>query len=181
MRRQDTGIPGIALPVDPLDHNGSCSIAEQNGRGPVIPVKQAGEGFRANYQGARIGARRDELVCRCQRKHETRADSRDIKGSAPRDAEAGLHLRRRGRKGVVRRCGCQHDEIDIGRAQPGMGESRLGSLQCELARGFALGGDMTLGNARALANPLVGCLQPCCEFGIGEDARGKIAPDAGDA
>ena len=71
------------------------------------------------------------------------------------DAERVLDGDRRRRKGVVRRRGRQHDQVDRLRVDPGMGQRRVRGMERQMRGEFAFGGDVALPDAGALHDPLV--------------------------
>ena len=81
-------------------------------------------------------------------------------------------------KGVVGRRGRQHDQVDVGRRQPGIGERRARRRLAERGRRLVVGGDVALADAGALGDPLVGGLDHAFEVGILHDAAGQSGADA---
>ena len=78
-----------------------------------------------------------------------------IEGGAVGDAEIGLHRDGARRKGIVRRRGRQHDEIDRLRIDLRMRERGLRRAHRHMRGQFAGRGDAALVDAGALHDPLV--------------------------
>ena len=64
--------------------------------------------------------------------------------------------------------------------QPGIGERRLGRLDAEHRRGLVVVGDMTLLDAGALHDPLVGGVDELREILVRQHALRQIGADAAD-
>src|SRR5262249_59396426 len=94
------------------------------------------------------------------------------------NAEPGLHRDGARRKGVVRRRGCDHDEIDRGRLDMRRSERGARRLDGELGRGLARRRDAALADAGALDDPLVRGLDLPGQLRIAEDVLRQVAADA---
>ena len=91
---------------------------------------------------------------------------------------AALHRDRGRRKGVVRRRGRQHDQVDRLRVDPGIGQRRARRVDRQMRGELALGGDVALPDAGALHDPLVGGVDLRRQFGIGQDLLRQIGAAA---
>jgi hypothetical protein len=81
-------------------------------------------------------------------------------------------------KGVVRRRGRQHDQVDRLRIDPGIGQRGARGIDRQMRGELALGGDVALPDAGALHDPLVGRVDPRRQFGIGQDLLRQIGAAA---
>ena len=174
----DAGRSERAVARRRLQHDRAGAVAEQHAGRAVAPVEQARERLGADHQRALVRTGDEELVGRRDREDEAGAHRLQIEGDAVRHAEIGLHLGRHRRKGVVRRRGRDDDEIDVGGAEPGIGQRRLGGLAGERRGGLALGGDVALANAGALGDPLVGGVDHRRHFGVADHALRQARADA---
>ena len=161
-----------------LQHHGAGAVAEQHAGGAVVPVEDAGEGLRPDHQRALVAAGPQQGVDDRQRIDEARADRLQIEGGAVGDAEPGLHRHGGGGKGLVRRRGRQHDQVDRTRLDMGIGERRAGGIEREVGGELAGGRDMAFADAGALHNPFVGGLHRTRQLVVAENSRGKIAAAA---
>ena len=169
------GLPGCALR---LQHDGAGAVAEQHAGAAVVPVEDAREGLGADHQRALERAGAQEIVGGGEREDEARAHRLQVEGRAMVDAEPVLHRDRGRGKGVVRRRGRQHDQVDRLRIDPGIGERRARGVDRQMRGELALGGDMALPDAGALHDPLVGGVDPRRQFGIGQDLLRQIGAAA---
>ena len=83
---------------------------------------------------------------------------------------------------MIGRRGCQDDQVDVARVQPGIFERGAGRRGGDIGGQFAVGGNVTLPDAGTLADPVVAGVDLQGKFFIGHDALGKIgaaAPDHG--
>ena len=161
-----------------VEHDGAGAVAEQHAGGAVGPVENARKGLRADHQRAGERARLEQAIGRRQRVDEAGAHRLQVEGGAMGDAELGLHRHGAGRKGVVRRRGRQHDEIDRLRIDLGMGERGARCVHRHVRGQFAGRGDAALVDAGALHDPVVGGVDLARQIGVGEDLRRQIAAAA---
>ena len=158
------------------------TVAEQHAGGPVLPVEQAREGLGADHQRALVRAGAEELVGRRDAEDEARAHCLQVEGCAADHAEAGLHLRRHRREGVVRRGGRDDEEVDVGRTEAGVAQRGLGRGERQRRRSLVAAGDVAAGDAGALHDPAVGRVDPLGQFAVADDflrQAGADAPDDG--
>ncbi len=94
------------------------------------------------------------------------------------DAEAVLHGDRGSGKGVVRRRGRQHDQVDRLRVDTGMFQRRTRRVDRQMRGKFTVGGDVALPDAGTLYDPLIGSIQPGGQFGIGQHLLRQIGSAA---
>ena len=94
------------------------------------------------------------------------------------DAEPRLDRDRARRKGVVRRRGREHDEVDRLRVDLRVGERGARRRKPEVGGEFAVGRDVALADAGALHDPFVGGIDHPRQIVIGEAARRQIAAAA---
>jgi len=85
------------------------------------------------------------------------------------DAERVLDLDGGGGKGLVRRRGREHDQVDRLRIDPGIGDGGACGMDRQMRGELALGGNVALPDAGALHNPLVRGVYPRRKFGIGQN------------
>ena len=156
------------------------AVAEQHAGAAILPIENSREGLGADHQRATGLADADEVVGHGEGEDEAGADRLDIEGGAAGHAESRLDLRRGRRKGVVRRAGRQHDEIDVGRAEVGPGERRLGRLDRHLRGALAVAGDMALADPGTLRDPGIVGVDALRQLGVGHDPPRQIGPAAGD-
>src|SRR4051812_22181504 len=95
-----------------LEYHRARAVAEQHTGGAILPVEDAAEGFRTDHERVIGGAAADHAFRHRQSVEETGAHRLDIEGNAIIDAEGRLNDRRRGREGLVRCRGGEHDEPD---------------------------------------------------------------------
>ena len=103
-------------------HNGAGTVSEQHAGAAVVPVENSRECLGADHQRALERAGAQEIVRGGKRENKPRANRLQIEGRAMVDAEPILHRNRGGGKGIVRRRGRQHNEVDRLRIDPGIGE-----------------------------------------------------------
>ena len=169
---------GLARLLLRFQHDGAGAVAEQHAGAAVVPVENPRKGLGADHQRALEGAGAQEIVGGRQREDEARADRLQVEGRAMVDAERVLHRDRGGGKGVVRRRGRQHDQVDRLRVDPGIGQRRARRIDRQMRGELALGGDVALPDAGALHDPLVGGVDPRRQFGIGQDLLRQIGAAA---
>ena len=132
-----------------------------------------------DQRGARL-AEPQRIVGDRQRKDEPGADRLHVERGAPLHAEPRLHLGRGRREGVVGGRGREHDQIEIAAAHAGAAERPLRGADGQIRGQLAVGGDPALADAGALADPLVGGIEPGGQLVIGDDPLGQIGAAAGD-
>ena len=158
-----------------LHHQGAGAIAEQHAGGAVVPVQNARKSLRPDYQRALEAAAFKHRVDHRKGIDEARTDRLQIEGGAAGDAEPGLHRYRGGGKGLVRRRGGEHDQVDRVCLDTGIGERRPRGMQREVGGQLAGRRDMAFTDAGALHDPFVGGFHRLCQFIVAENARGQIA------
>ena len=164
-----------------LEHHGPRAVAEEDARGPVLPVEDAGEDFRADHERAAVLPGAHEKVGGAERIHEAGAHRLHVEGGAAADAELRLQQASARRKHHVRR-GCRDDdEVDVrGRAAGGR-QRRAARVRREIAGEFVLRRDVALADAGALDDPLVARVHHRLEVAVGDEARGQVAARSRDA
>ena len=178
MRRQYATVGRLARLVLGLEHDGAGAVAEQHAGAAVAPVENARERLRADHQRPLVRAGAQEIVGGRQRKDEAGADRLQVEGDAMIDAQRVLDRDRGRRKGVVRRRGRQHDQIDLLRVDAGMVERGARGVDRQMRGELALCGDVALPDAGALHDPLVRGIDPGSQFGIGQDLPRQIGAAA---
>jgi len=178
MRRQDAAVAGLAGLLLRFQNDGAGAVAEQHAGAAVVPVEDAREGLGANHQRALEGAGTQETVRGRQREDEARAYRLKVEGRAMVNAEGGLHRHGRGGKGMVRRRGAEHDQVDRLGVDPGIGQRRARRVDRQMRGELALGGDMALPDPGSLHDPLVRGVDPRRQFGIGQDLLRQIGAAA---
>jgi hypothetical protein len=83
------------------------------------------ENVSAPIRSARLNARAQQPVDRGKPEDEARAHRLQVECCAMRDAEPGLNRDRGCRKRVIRRRGCEHDQVEALRVDSRMRERRL--------------------------------------------------------
>ena len=161
-----------------LQHHGAGAVAEQHAGGAVVPVEDARKGLGADHQRALVGAAAQEIVGGGQRKDEARADRLQVEGRAMVDAEPVLDRDRGRRESVVRRRGRHHDQVDRLRIDAGIGERRARGIDAEMRGELVVGRDVALPDAGALHDPVVGSVNSCRQFGIGQHLLRQIGAAA---
>ena len=133
------------------------------------------ENVSAPITSARLKApAAQEIIGGGECKDKAGAHGLQIEGGAMVDTEPILDSDGGCRKGVVRRRGRQHDQVDRLRIDPGMGERGARGIDRQMRSELALGGDMALTDARALHDPFIGGIDPGRQFGIGQHPLRKI-------
>ena len=171
-------VGGFARLLLRFEHDGAGAVAEQHAGAAVVPVENSRERLGADHQRALERAGAQEIVRGGQREDEPRAYRLQIEGRAVVDAEPVLHRDRGGGKGVVRRRGREHDQVDRLRIDPGIGQGRARGMDRQMRGELAFGGDVALPDAGALHDPLVGGIHPRRQFGIGQDLPRQIGAAA---
>ena len=161
-----------------LQDDSAGAVAEQHAGAAVVPVEDPREGLGADHQRALEVAGAQQTVGGRQREDEARADRLQIEGRAMGDAEGGLHRDRGGGKGIIRRRGAEHDEVDRLRVDPGIGQRRARRVDGKMRGEFAFGGDVALPDAGAFHDPFVRGVDPGRQFGIGQDPLRQIGAAA---
>ena len=178
MRRQHAAIGRFARLVLRLEHDRAGAVAEQHAGAAIVPVENARERLGADHQRALVGAGAQEIVGGGEREDEAGAHRLQIEGGAMMDAEPVLHGDRGRRKGVVRRRGRQHDQVDRLRIEPGVFQRRARSVDRQMRSELAFGGDMALPDAGALHDPLVRSIDTGRQFRIGQHLLRQIGAAA---
>ena len=155
-------------------HDRAGTVAEQHAGAAIVPVEDAGEGLGANHQCGRGKARLDQAVGHRKAIDEAGANGLNVKRSAAGHAQGGLHARRRGGKRLIRRCRREHDEIEVGSLEAGVGQGPFRSLERKMRRQLAICRDVTLANAGTLLDPLIGCVHGLGEVGVGHHTLGQV-------
>ena len=101
-----------------------------------------------------------------------------IERRAAGDAEPVLHRHRRGGKGVVRRRGRHHDQVDGLRIDAGIGDGGARSGNSQMRGELAGCSDVALTDAGALHDPFVGGVDHPRKIVIAEDALRQIGTAA---
>ena len=156
--------------VRPENHRAGA-ITEQHCSAAIFPVDDPRIHFGADNQGAAMLARSDQVVGDRQRVNETAADGLNIERGAPLYSQLRLHDASRARKNVV---GCRRghdDEIDFLRDDARRGKGRAACLDTEVAGGLRGFGDVTLADAGARPDPLVGGVHLFGQIVVGDDLR----------
>ncbi len=180
MGRENTAVGRSALPLAGAQHDCAGAVAEQHAGAAIVPVEDAREGLGADHQHRVRLAAAQEVVGGRQRIDEAGADGLDIERSAAMDAQIVLHPGGGGGKCLVGRGGGQHDQVDGAGGDSGLGQRRVGSLGGEIGRQLAVGRDIALADAGALADPFVGSIEALRQFGVGQHLGRQIAAAAGD-
>jgi hypothetical protein len=88
----------------------------------------------------------------------------------------------RGRwKNQIRRGGADHQQFNLVHRHTGGGERGARGALRQIAGGLALGRDVTLADARARCDPLVGGIDEFFQIGVGDDPLRQETAGAGDA
>src|SRR6185437_11303729 len=80
---------------------------------------------------------------------------------------------------VVGGGGRQHDQVEVAATHPGAFERPPRRGHREVGGQFAVGGNPALADAGALANPLVGGVEPAGQLIVGDNPLGKVRAAAG--
>ena len=99
-------------------------------------------------------------------------------GSAMMDTEPVLDGNRGRRKGVVRRRGRQHDQVDRLGVEACVFQRRARSVDRQVRSEFAFGRDVAFPDAGPLYDPFVRRIDPGGEFRIGQDLLRQIGTAA---
>ena len=178
MCRQYPAVGGLAGLGLRFEHDRAGAIAEQHAGAAVGPVENTGEGFGADHQSALERAGTQEIVGSGEREDKSGAYRLQIERRAVVDAEFVLHRDRGGGKGVIRRRGGQHDQVDRLRVDPGIGQRGASGMNCQMRGELAFGGDVALPDTGSLHDPFVGRVDPRSQFGIGQDLARQIGAAA---
>ena len=178
MRGEDAAIGRRAGLVLRLEHDRAGAVAEQHAGAAIVPVENARERLRADHQRALVGAGAQEIVGGREREDEAGAHRLQIEGRAMMDAERVLDRDRGRRKGIVRRRGRQHDQVDRLRIDAGMFQRRARRVDRQMRRELAFGRDMALPDAGALNDPLVRRIDTGRQFRIGQHLLRQIGAAA---
>ena len=170
----------VALALTGLQQHSARAIAEQHAGGAVLPVQDAGIDFRADHQNAPRLSEADHAVGHRQAVDEARTGGGEVEAKPFGHAEGGLDAQRRGGKSLIGGAGGHNDDVNVVRPGSGIVQRGLGRLGAHECSGFVRAGQIALADARALADPLVGCVDPGREFVVGDDPLGKIAAYAGE-
>ena len=164
-----------------LEHDRPRAVAEEDARGPIIPVEDAGEGLGPDHEGALVGAGAQEVVGGRNRIDEAAADRLQVERRPFDDAEIGLDLGRDRRKRVVGRRGRHDHEVDVRRLKTGLSQRGLRSPGGQGRGCLAFSRDIALPDAGALLDPLVRGVDLLGELRVGDDPVRKRGADAADA
>jgi hypothetical protein len=143
----------------------------------VIPVQDEREGLSADHQGALGLAKPNKIIGDGQRIDEAGTDSLEIHREAD-CTQSCLDPGGSGGKRVVRSRRRHDQAVDVAALQAGMVERLVRRRQRQVGSQFAIRRDMTLTDARALADPFVGRVQPLRQFVIGDDATRQVGAGA---
>jgi len=168
----------VPAPVLALEHDRARAVAEQHAGAAVGPIEDAREGLRADHQRRRSDAALDETVGDRHAVDEAGTHRLDVECRSLGHAEFGLHTGRRGGKRLVGRRRRQDDQVEVGRLDPGVVERPLRGLDRQMGRELTVGREVTLANAGALPDPLVGGVHGLRKFFVGDDTLGQIRPTA---
>ena len=178
MRGEHAAVGRLTGLVLRLEHDRAGAVAEQHAGTAIVPVENARERLGADHQRALVGAAAQEIVGGRERKDEAGAHRLQIEGGAMMDAELVLDRDRGRRKGVVRRRGRQHDQVDRLGIEPGVFQRRARRVDRQMRRELAVGGDVALPDAGALHDPLVRRFDTGREFRIGQHLLRQIGAAA---
>jgi hypothetical protein len=110
---------------------------------------------------------------------EAAAGGREIEAEAALDAELRLDAKGGGGESLVRGGGAEDDGVHVRGGGAGIGQGGAGGLGCHHGAGFVRPGDVALADTGAVDDPGVRGDQAGGQFGIGDDASGQVAADAG--
>ena len=136
---------------------------------------------RPDHESAGRAPGAHELLGDPERVDEAGAHRLHVERGASLGSEAGLQPARGGRVDPVRRGGPDHDEVEIGRLDPGRLEGAPGRPFREIAGRLPRGGDAPFADAGAFPDPLVRGVDALRELVVGENPLGETAAGAGDA
>ena len=123
------------------------------------------------------GAAVNHLGAHRQRVGERRARRRQIEAPRARRADLVLHQAGGAGKQHVGRDGADDDQVDVVRGQSGLLDRDERGLLREVRRRHAGIDDVTLANAGALHDPLVGGFDQLLEIGVGQQrAAARTSP-----
>ena len=163
-----------------LEHGGTGTVAEEDARVAVFPIDDRGKFFGPDDEHGFVGARHDELLADLESVNETRTRGLEIERGGAGGPEFLLHETGRRRERHVGRDRGDDDEVDLVGGDAGFFQRALGGFGTEVGGEFVFSGDAAFLDAGAGGDPLVGGLDEFFEFGVGENARGKIRTDAHD-
>ena len=109
---------------------------------------------------------------------EAGADRLQVEGDGRADAELALHRGRGGREGVVGGRGGDQDQVEVRGRQPGPVERLARGRDGEIGGQLALGREMALADAGALADPFVRGVDRPRQLVIAHHPRRQIGADA---
>src|SRR6267142_3255637 len=147
MRRQYPAVGGLAGLQLGFKHDSASAIAKQHTGAAVAPVENSGECLGADHQRALERAGTKEIVRGGEREDKPRTYRLQVEGNTMVDAERVLDLDRGGGKGVVRRRGREHDQVDRLRIDPGIGNGGACGMDRQMRGELAFGGNMALPDA----------------------------------
>src|SRR6266851_10172906 len=178
MSRQDATVgAGSRLRLG-FEHNGAGAVAKQHAGSPVVPVEDAGERLGADHQRPLERASAQKTVGGGKREDKARTYRLQIECGPVVDPEAVLDGDSGGGKGIVRRRGREHDQVDRLRIDSGIGNRGACRMDRQMRGELALGGNVALPDTGALHDPLVGSVYPRRQFGIGQNLLWQIGTAA---
>ena len=93
----------------------------------------------------------------------------DVEGDPNRRIDLVLHHRCHGRKGQVRRGGCNNDQVNIRSLTPRRRQSTLSGNRGQIRGELSLSSTVALANACALDDPLVVGIDKFGQIGVGDN------------
>jgi trehalose synthase len=161
-------------------HHRAGAVAEEHARGAVLVVDDARHDVGADDERAVVRAARDHLQADRQREGEARARRAEVE--APRVHRADLVLQQAGgaREHHVGGRRADDDEADVGRRDARLRDGRERGLLREVGRRHPRVHDVTLPDAGALQDPLVGGVDHLLEVGVGQQPGRHVGGQPGD-
>ena len=141
-----------------LEQNGAAAVAKENAGRAIGVVRHAGVGVGADDQDLGVGAAFNQLDAGLQCVDEARAASGDVKAPGALGAQLVLHQACRRGEHHVGRDGAEDDGLDVGGRDAARSQTFLCGLEADVAYAESLGEHVTLADAGAAHDPLVGGL-----------------------
>ena len=170
--------PGL---IAVLEDDCSCTVSEEHGRSPVIPVGDSRQRLCADHERPAGSAGLDDPVREIQAVDESGTGCLHIESRAAVNVELPLDDARRAREYLVRRARRNDEQVDRLRVESGHIKRASRRGKAHVGRFLTVGSHVPALDAGALANPFIRRFHRLCEIRVRDDPSRQIAAGSGDA
>ena len=151
-----------------FQYHGAGTVAKQDAGTAIIPVDNAGQGFRTHHQCTFCGTGLDKLVCDPECVDEPRAYGLHIKGSRAVNIQPLLQQAGRTWKHTVRCRRRQYNQVYLPWRDPRSLHCIVCCNLCQVTGGLITGGNMPLVDTGTLPYPFIGGIHDLFKIMVGQ-------------